>query len=124
MADQSGQCPGAKGLANLDLAHPVDLGDLIDLRPLGITRVLDFAAIGDALTSGGTAEVVDQESLDDLAAAANEEWADRSRADDPRFRDVVPVYVGSMAARFDDALSNPNSPLFLISDACLHVEHA
>ena len=86
----------------------ITYGELLGLPAMGIKSVLDFAAIAEVLAGGGGADVVDQGSIDALTAAADEDWANRLRADDPRFRDVAPVYVGSLAGLFEDALSNPN----------------
>lgn len=100
-------------ISRAGLLDPVRLeattySDLLDLPALGVKSVLDFAAIAEAVTSRAAADVVDHSAIDDLTTAADEDWADRLRADDPRFRDVAPVYVGSLAALFEDALSNPN----------------
>jgi hypothetical protein len=97
-----------EGLLDPGRLEATTYGDLLDLRAMGVKSALDFAAIAEVVTSGGGADVVDHTAIDGLTAAAEEEWADRLRADDPRFRDVAPVYVGSLAALFEDALSNPN----------------
>ena len=85
-----------EGLLDPGRLEATTYGDLLDLRAMGVKSALDFAAIAEVVTSGGGADVVDHTAIDGLTAAAEEEWADRLRADDPRFRDVAPVYVGSL----------------------------
>lgn len=97
-----------EGLLDPRRLERITYGDLLEIPALGVKSVLEFGAIAEVVTSGGGADVVDHTAIDDLAVAADEDWADRLRADDPRFRDVAPVYVGSLAGLFEDALSNPN----------------
>jgi len=48
-----------------------------------------------------------EEQQEALLNACYEPWAERVRADDPRFRDIAPAYHGTLAELFDDALANP-----------------
>lgn len=99
-----------QGLLRRERLETVTYGELLELPALGIKSVLDFASIVESITNREAADVVGPVLVNDLATAADEDWSDRLRADDPRFRDVAPLFLGSFAALFEDALSSPNSP--------------
>lgn len=82
-------------------------GELLDLPAMGVKSVLEFAAIADTVATATAARVLDEATLDDMTAAVEQEWAERVRADDPRFRDIAPPYRGSLSELFEDALNNP-----------------
>jgi hypothetical protein len=57
--------------------------------------------------AASTLLAIDDDQRQQLLRASSEEWVDRVRANDPRFRDVVPAYRGSLTELFDEALANP-----------------
>lgn len=81
-------------------------GELLAVRALGVKSALEFAVLAEATTMPA-AEPLDERAFAALLQAADEPWADRIRATDPRFRDVVPPYPGSLSELFDEALTNP-----------------
>lgn len=81
-------------------------GELLALPGLGIQSALDIAVMAEQLTARPT-EVLREEQRQTLLEAANEDWASRIHANDPRFRDAVPAYHGSLAELFDEAIANP-----------------
>ncbi len=99
-----------QGLLRPERLEAVTYGDLFELPALGVKSVLDFASIVEAVTYGGNSDMVEPAQVGDLTAAANEDWAERLQADDPRFRDVAPVFLGSFATLFEEALSSPSGP--------------
>lgn len=84
----------------------VTFGDLLAIPALGVKSVLEFAALVDAVT-GTPAESLDEVARDDLMAAAEEGWVEWVESDDPRFRDVLPPFSGSVAELLEEAINNP-----------------
>ncbi len=91
-------------------------GDLLNLKGIGIKSALEYAVIAEAVASLSNAtnpqsglfrHVLDDVTREALMAADEEEWAERVRADDPRFRDIAPPYPGYLNELFDEALHNP-----------------
>jgi hypothetical protein len=81
-------------------------GELFAIPAMGVKSVLDLAVIAESL-AGPPARVLDEAVRLELTTAAEEEWAERVRADDPRFRDVAPPFPGPLARLFDEAVTNP-----------------
>jgi hypothetical protein len=84
----------------------VTYGELLAVPAMGVKSALEFAVVADAMVAA-PARVLDETMRIELMAAAEEDWVERVRADDPRFRDVVPPYPGSLSELFEEALSNP-----------------
>jgi hypothetical protein len=97
------------GLLDRARLERLTYGQLLAIPAMGVKSVLEFAAIADAVTTA-SARVLDETMRHELAAAAEEEWVERVHADDPRFRDVVPPYLGSLSELLEDALNNPEGP--------------
>jgi hypothetical protein len=85
----------------------VTYGELLDLPAMGVKSVLEVAVMAESVPSTSVASAFDATTRQELTAAAEEEWAERVRADDFRFRDVAPPYGGSLSELFEDALNNP-----------------
>ncbi len=81
-------------------------GDLLAVPSVGAKSVLEFAVIAEHASSP-VAAALTEEQQEMLLAACDEPWAERVRADDPRFRDTAPPYEGTLAELFEDALGNP-----------------
>jgi hypothetical protein len=102
-------------LGRADLLDPSHLerlkyGDLLALPAMGVKSVLEFAVMADTLAGAMPVSVLDEATRQDLLAATEEEWAERVRADDPRFRDVAPPHLGSLSHLFEEALNSPAGP--------------
>lgn len=82
-------------------------GNLLDLPAMGVKSVLEFAVIADTLAEAVPVSILDESTRQALVLATEEEWAERVRADDPRFRDVSPPHLGSLSQLFEDALNSP-----------------
>lgn len=114
------------GLRRAHLLSPTTLesvtfGELLAIPAMGVKSVLEFAAIAESVTAA-PARILDETMRQQLSEASEEEWADRVRADDPRFRDVVPPYQGSLAELFEDALNSPESALaHQLADGLAHI---
>jgi len=93
----------------LDPAHleTVTYGELLAIPAVGVKTVLEFAVIADTVAVAAPALVLNEEARTELMAASEEEWAERVRADDPRFRDVAPPHQGSLGELFEEALNSP-----------------
>lgn len=84
-------------------------GEVLAIHNLGVKSVLEFAALLEvAIGSGG--EPLDEDAREGLMLAAEEDWAEKVRSDDPRFRDVVPALSGSLAQLLEEAINNPEGP--------------
>lgn len=83
--------------------------DLRQVPNLGIRSVLDFAAIGESVTTSTEEAGSFPTDIEPLRNAANEDWAERLRADDPRLRDVAPIYPGPLSTLFEEAVNDPRS---------------
>jgi len=101
---------GVGVLADRSRFESLTYGDLLSLPSVGVKTVLEWATMADAVVETEVSSLSDHER-DELARAADSEWAERVRADDPRFRDVTPPHPGSLADLFEDALANPEGPL-------------
>jgi len=97
------------GLLDRPRLERVTYGELLAVPAMGVKSVLEFATIADALAAD-TASLLDETTRRELMAAVEEEGMERVRADDPRFRDVVPPYAGSLSELFEEALNNPEGP--------------
>jgi hypothetical protein len=97
------------GLLDRARLERVTYGQLLAVPAMGVKSVLEFATIADAVTAAPTS-VLDEATRRELMAAVEEEGMERVRADDPRFRDVVPPYAGSLSELFEEALNNPEGP--------------
>lgn len=97
-------------LLDPDRLERLTYGDLLDLRNVGVKSAFEFAAIADTLSTPARALVLDERMRRDLTEAAEEDWAHRVRPGDPRFRDIVPPYLGSLNLLFDEAINNPEGP--------------
>lgn len=87
----------------------VTYGTLLSIPAMGVKSVLDFAAVAEDVMASSE-PVLDESMRHALMMAIEQEWAERVRADDPRFRDVAPPYNGSLSELFDEALNNPQGP--------------
>lgn len=96
-------------LSNLSWIEKVTYGDMLALRNLGVKSVLEFASLLEA-TIGPDGEPLDEVAREALMLAAEEDWAEKIRSDDPRFRDVVPALGGSLAQLLEEAFNNPEGP--------------
>lgn len=94
------------GLLDADQLGRLTYGDVLSVRSLGAKSALEFAVIAEQASSESSAALT-EEHQGALLAACHEPWAERVRADDPRFRDIAPAYEGTLAELFDDALANP-----------------
>ena len=94
-------------LLDVSRLEQLSFGDLLALPAMGVKSTLEFAAVAECLAQGTPAGVLDEGMRQDLVTAAEEEWAERVRTNDPRFRDVAPPYSGSLNHLFEEALNNP-----------------
>lgn len=85
-------------------------GDLLRLPNIGVKSTLDFAVIIEAISSAHPSPLAEA-AVDELRYAANEDWTARLNAEDPRLRDVTPVYRGYLGNLLDDALNNPEGAM-------------
>jgi hypothetical protein len=101
-------------LERADLIDPkrlqfVTYGELLAIPAMGVKTVLEFAAMADAVVSAPS-RTLDEVTRNSLLQAAETGWAERVQAADPRFRDVVPPFAGTLAELFEDALTDPEGP--------------
>ena len=97
------------GLLRGHLDH-VTYGDLLAIPAIGRKSAIEFGVIADSLVPPPVGPV-DHEVRKTFLVAAREEWTDRIRADDARFRDVVPPHDGSLRRMLRDAFEHPESRL-------------
>jgi hypothetical protein len=95
------------GLLEPGRLEQLTYGELLTVPALGIKSALEFAVIADAMVTSSPPVAIDAAARQALATAEDEEWGERVSANDPRFRDVVPPYDGSLDRLMEDALNNP-----------------
>lgn len=110
------------GLLTIVGLERLTYGDLLAVPSMGKKSALEFAAIADALAPA-VAEPVDDTVQQAFLVAAKEDWTERVRASDPRFRDVVPPYAGSLRHMLQDALDHPQGRLaHVLADALVRIQ--
>jgi len=99
------------GLRTSSRIRDLTYGQLMSMSSIGMKSVLEFATIADILTSAPPPPTFDEKGQQMLTDVADEDWADRVAGDDPRFRDVLPAYPGTISQLIDEAMNNPESQL-------------
>jgi hypothetical protein len=85
--------------------------DLARIPAMGVTSILDFACVAEAVLTAGRSGRPDQaQPPGDLLALIEFDWAAQVSSEDPRFADVVPAGSGTLYERIDRITAEPQDP--------------
>lgn len=82
-------------------------GELLEIPGMGVKSVIELATIVENVAAMNSTAVNEDAILNEMLTISGEDWPERVRTDDPRFRDVVPAFPGSISELIESALGSP-----------------